>query len=52
VHGLLRDDHSSALRKTGVYASESVIGSLDFNEEDGFLESWLGGQLTCIEAAS
>merc|ERR1712139_730470 len=48
----LANDNTSSLGKSLVNSTDNIIWSLDFTEEDWFLETWLGGKLTSIEYSS
>lgn len=52
LDGLFFRDDTSSLVEALVNTSHSVEGSGDFGQEDGFLESWLGGELSGVVDSS
>jgi hypothetical protein len=45
LNGLLTNDHTATLGEAAVNATYGIIGGLDFDEEDRFLEAGVGGEL-------
>jgi len=49
---LLTLDNTTTLGHATVDTTYSIIWGLDFDQEDWFLEAWLGGQLASVEGTS
>jgi hypothetical protein len=50
--GLLTDDNTTTLGETVVNTTDGIFGALDFDEEDGFLESGGSGELCSVDGTS
>jgi hypothetical protein len=44
LKGLFTDNNTSALSEALVNTTYSIVGALDFNQEDGFLETRVGSE--------
>jgi len=52
LNGLFTDDDTSALGEATIDSTDGVIGALNFDQEDGFLEARLSSELSGVEDSS
>ena len=51
-NGFLTDDNTTTLGETVVDSTDGVLGALDLDQEDGFLEAGFGSELRGVEGTS
>jgi len=51
-NGFLTDDNTTTLGEAVVDSTDGILGALDLDQEDGFLEAGLGGELRSVNGTS